>query len=163
MKNQTDLSKGPGVYIPPPLFYVLFYFFGVILQKCFPVHSDLFDRTTLHISALMLLLAAIYFVARSLFQFFKSKNTVILVKRATSLQTDGIYAQTRNPMYVGLTFIYLATVCIIGNRWHIIIFPLLIIFVQEYIIKKEEKYLEKEFGEDYLNYKKKVRRWIGTF
>ncbi len=63
-------------------------------------------------------------------------------------------------MYLGLALVYLAITCIFGNWWHIIIFPLLIIFVQEYIIKKEEKYLEKEFGEEYLNYKKKVRRWI---
>ncbi|HNR49536.1 MAG TPA: isoprenylcysteine carboxylmethyltransferase family protein [Bacteroidia bacterium] len=160
MKNQTDLYKGPGVYIPPPLFYVLFYFIGIILQKNIPVHSDLFNRNVLNFFAVILLLAAIYFIARSLFQFFKTKNTVILIKRATALQTNNIYAFTRNPMYLGLALVYLAITCIFGNWWHIIIFPLLIIFVQEYIIKKEEKYLEKEFGEEYLNYKKKVRRWI---
>lgn len=160
MEKQNDLSKGPGVYIPPPLFYVLFYLIAVFLQKYFPIHTDMFNRNFLKVTALILFITALYFAGRSLLQFFKTKNTVILIKRATTLQTDRVYSLTRNPMYLGLAIIYIAVTCMIGNWWHIIIFPLLILFIQEYVIKREEKYLELEFGEDYLNYKKKVRRWI---
>ena len=89
-----------------------------------------------------------------------TKNTVILIKPASSLQITGIYGITRNPMYIGLAIVYLGITCFIGNWWNLILFPLLLIFVQEYIIKREEKYLEAEFGQEYEEYKNKVRRWL---
>ena len=63
-------------------------------------------------------------------------------------------------MYVGLAILYLGITCLIGNWWNVILFPLLFIIVQEYIIKREEKYLELEFGKEYNEYKKTVRRWL---
>src|SRR6478609_4734459 len=142
MNSQINKSKGPGVYIPPPLFYVLIFIASVLIQKQIPISDTLF------------------FLVRSLRQFFLTKNTLILIKPATSLQTNGIYGITRNPMYVGLAIGYLGITCFIGNWWNIILFPLLLSIVQEYIIKREEKYLELEFGLDYEEYKKKVRRWL---
>ena len=75
-------------------------------------------------------------------------------------RTTGIYGITRNPMYVGLAMVYLGITCFIGNWWNIILFPLLFLIVQEYIIKREEKYLEFEFGQQYDDYKRIVRRWL---
>ncbi len=49
---------------------------------------------------------------------------------------------------------------IIGNWWTIILIPVLISIVAYFIIKPEERYLERAFGKDYLNYKQEVRRWI---
>ena len=63
-------------------------------------------------------------------------------------------------MYAGLIFVYLGLTCIIGNWWNIILFPLLFLVIQEYIIKREEKYLVLEFGEQYEKYQSKVRRWL---
>jgi protein-S-isoprenylcysteine O-methyltransferase Ste14 len=63
-------------------------------------------------------------------------------------------------MYVGFAILYLGITCFIGNWWNIILFPLLIIIVQEYIIKREEQYLQLEFGHEYQVYKNKVRRWL---
>jgi len=84
------------------------------------------------------LIVALFFLVRSLRQFFLTKNTVILIKPASSLQTTGIYGITRNPMYVGLAMVYLGITCFIGNWWNIIVFPSLFLIVQEYIIKREE-------------------------
>jgi protein-S-isoprenylcysteine O-methyltransferase Ste14 len=63
-------------------------------------------------------------------------------------------------MYIGLAIVYLWISCIAGNWWNFILFPLLLLTVQEYIIKREEKYLLHAFGEEYINYKHKVRRWL---
>lgn len=63
-------------------------------------------------------------------------------------------------MYVGLSLLYLGIACIIGNWWNFFLFPLLLLIVQEYVIKREEKYLVRRFGEAYLDYRRKVRRWI---
>jgi len=130
------------------------------MQKIIPITDILFHRTVIKIIGAIFIIAALYFSVRSLRQFFLTKNTLILIKPASSLQITGIYGITRNPMYVGLAILYLGITCLIGNWWNVILFPLLFIIVQEYIIKREEKYLELEFGKEYNEYKKTVRRWL---
>lgn len=160
MKNEISKSKGPGVYIPPPLFYVLIFIAALRIQKIIPISDILFHQTAIKVLGVIFLMAALYFLVRSLRQFFLTKNTLILIKPASSLQITGIYRITRNPMYVGLAILYLGITCFIGNWWNVILFPLLFIIVQAYIIKREERYLELEFGEQYNDYKETVRRWL---
>jgi protein-S-isoprenylcysteine O-methyltransferase Ste14 len=153
-------SKGPGVFIPPPLFYVLIFIAAVFIQKIIPISDKLFHSSAIKVVGVILLITALFFLVRSLRQFFLTKNTLILIRPASSLQTTGIYGMTRNPMYVGLAIVYLGITCFIGNWWNIILFPVLFFTVQEYIIKREEKYLELEFGERFSDYKRIVRRWL---
>ena len=160
MNNQINRSKGPGVYIPPPLFYVLIFVASLFIQKIVPIADTIFQLRTIKVVGIIFLIIASFFLARSLRQFFQSKNTVILIKPASSLQNTGIYGISRNPMYIGLAIVYLGITCLIGNWWNIILFPVLFLIVQEYIIKREEKYLELEFGQQYLEYRKTVRRWL---
>ena len=160
MSKQIDKSKGPGVYMPPPLFYVLTFLVAVFIQRQVPISDILFRVTITKIVGVTFILIALFFLVRSLRQFFLTKNTIVLIKPASSLQTTGVYSVTRNPMYVGLAILYLGIACLIGNWWNIILFPLLLIIVQEYIIKREEKYLEVEFGQEYESYKSKTRRWL---
>lgn len=63
-------------------------------------------------------------------------------------------------MYVGLATAYLGVTCFIGNWWNVILLPLLLLVIQEYVIKREERYLQLEFGQEYENYKNRVRRWL---
>jgi len=63
-------------------------------------------------------------------------------------------------MYLGLVFAYLGLTCFLGNCWNLLLLPLLILLIQEYVIKKEERYLQEEFGQEYESYKSKVRRWL---
>lgn len=157
MKTKED---SPGVYIPPPLIYILTFLAAVFIQRKFPINNSLFHEQFTKIMGVLFLLTALFFLVRSLRQFFLSKNTVVLIKPASSLQTNGIYSITRNPMYVSLALVYLGISCFVGNWWSIILFPLLLLIVQQYIIKREEKYLERRFGREYLDYKAKVRKWL---
>ncbi len=153
-------KDSPGVYIPPPLFYVLTFIAAIILQKSVVIDVSFFEMTAVKVVGVALLFTAFFFLSRSIGQFISSKNTLILIKPAFSLQTTGIYHITRNPMYVGLTLVYLGITCLIGNWWNIILFPILLIVVQQYIMKKEEQYLQRKFGQQYLDYKLTVRRWL---
>ena len=157
MENKKD---SPGVYTPPPLVYAITFIMALVMQKRFPIDDSLFHRQWTKMLGGLLLVTALFFLARSLGQFFQSKNTVVSIKPATSLQTTGIYGMTRNPMYLGLAIVFLGITCFIGNWWNIILFPLLLLIVQEYIIKREEKYLQRRFEQEYLDYKSKVRRWL---
>ncbi len=157
METKKD---SPGVYIPPPLFYVVIFLIALFLQKKVAINDFVFHSQIIRIVGISLFVISLFFLVTSLRKFFLSKNTLILIKPASSLQTNGIYNISRNPMYVGLAIVYLGITCFIGNWWNIILFPLLLLIVQEYIINREEKYLIRRFGQDYLDYKSKVRRWL---
>jgi protein-S-isoprenylcysteine O-methyltransferase Ste14 len=157
MENKKD---NPGVYIPPPLFYVVVFLAALFLQKEFPINPGLFRGQGMKILGIIFIVIALFFLIRSFRQFFQSKNTLVTIWPASSLQTNGIYHITRNPMYLGLAIVYLGLSCLIGNWWNIILFPFLLLLVQQYIIKNEEKYLERRFGNEYAAYKDKVRRWL---
>src|SRR5665213_3250224 len=157
MENKKD---NPGVYIPPPLFYVVIFLAALFLQNKFPINAILFRGQGFKILGIIFIFIALFFLIKSLRQFIQSKNTVVTMLPASSLQTTGIYRITRNPMYLGLAIVYLGLSCLIGNWWNFILFPFLLLLVQQYIISKEEKYLDRRFGKEYAAYKHKVRRWL---
>lgn len=150
----------PGVYIPPPLIYVAFFFLSAALQKIMPLNNLFLQTATATTAGWILLVAGMVIVVPALWKFIVSKNTVVTIKPASSLQTTGIYAITRNPMYLGLLLLYCGIGIFKGNWWTFMLIPLLIVAVQLYIIRKEERYLQRAFGNEYLQYKRKVRRWI---
>lgn len=150
----------PGVYIPPPIFFITTFVAAVFIQRWLPINWGFFDSKLANAIGVFILFIGFLFVIPALYRFAKSKNTVITVKPANTLQTSGIYAISRNPMYVSLLLLYLGFTCIIGNWWNIILAPILVLVVQEYIIKREERYLDQRFGQAFKNYKLRVRRWI---
>lgn len=160
MEKKKPGRDNPGVFIPPPAFYAVTFVAAILLQRVIPIEYTLFSRNILKITGIVLFAIALVFLFRSLIQFISSRNTLITIKPASSLQTTGIYNFTRNPMYVGLALVYLGLSCQIGNWWNLILFPVLILMVQEFIIKREERYLERAFGAQYSDYKLKVRRWL---
>ena len=77
-----------------------------------------------------------------------------------TLVVHGPYQFTRNPMYFGLVCLYLGLALWFGIFWALILLPAVIALVQHYVVAREEQYLERKFGEEYLRYKASVRRWI---
>lgn len=159
--DQVAVTKNhPGIYVPPPMIYAAFFVFSLLLNKIWTLQASLLDTRIAQaigwiFIALYLLLAFI-----SIRQFVLSKNTIVTIKPAKSLQTTGIYAITRNPMYLSLVFFYCGLAVFFGNWWTFAMIPLLILVIQVYVIGKEEQYLEREFGGQYDAYRQKVRRWI---
>lgn len=93
-------------------------------------------------------------------QFIKTNNSVTTIKPANNLQTGGVYAFSRNPMYIGFFFIYASSGLIWGNWWTFILMPFLVLIIDFYVVRREEKYLRRKFGQVYKEYKKSVRRWL---
>ena len=156
-KTRVD---SPGIIFPPPLIYATLFVAAILLQYKIPIDYSFFKSQSAEIAGILLFVTAAFFIFRSLTQFIKTRNTVITFKPAKSLQTTGIYSVSRNPMYTGLVFVYLALTCFIGNWWNIILLPLLFIIVKKYLIKREEQYLIREFGNEYITYQQTVRRWL---
>jgi protein-S-isoprenylcysteine O-methyltransferase Ste14 len=157
MQNRKD---NPGIKIPPPLLYLAIFLLAIVIQKILPLNKVFFYTATSKVIGLVLILIGLFFNFPALLQFIKTKNTVVTVKPANSLQTKGIYSVSRNPMYISLLLIYTGLSFLIGNWWNLVLLPFLFLVVQEYIIKREERYLDRRFGQEYTDYKSKVGRWL---
>ena len=96
----------------------------------------------------------------SISRFIKAKTGVVPFSESTTLITEGFYKYTRNPMYVGMNSFLLGLMLILKNPLNIILLIIFFFIVRNMFVLKEEVQMEETFGEDYLTYKGKVRRWL---
>lgn len=92
--------------------------------------------------------------------FRKAGTPVIPFRRSTALVTDGSYRVTRNPMYLGMLLILAGVALLMGTASPWLPIPLFVWVIQTTFIRGEERFLEELFGDRYLAYKSRVRRWL---
>lgn len=78
----------------------------------------------------------------------------------TEMVTDGIYGYSRNPAFVGFDFVYIGLLFMFFN-WVLAMFSLFAMLMLHIQVLQEETYLERVFGEKYLAYKRRTRRYLG--
>ncbi len=107
------------------------------------------------ILGLLLMFISAYFM-------FKRKTTINPMKpqNASSLVTSGLFALSRNPIYVADAIILLGWGLFLANLFSIALIILFVLYMNKFQIIPEEHNLEQLFGDEYLAYKAKVRRWI---
>jgi protein-S-isoprenylcysteine O-methyltransferase Ste14 len=147
-----------GVSFPPPLLYVAGFLAGVGLELVFPV-----GRPPLAVTLAGVLIGAAGWLlldGAATRLFARAKTSMVPFKPSNALVTDGPYRFTRNPMYVGMAFLYVALAFAIGLVWPLAILPFVLLAVDRLVVAREEPYLERTFGEDYRAYRARVRRWL---
>jgi len=92
--------------------------------------------------------------------FARAGTPVIPFERSTALVTDGLYSVTRNPMYLSMVLILLGVAVLFGTVSALLPIPVFAWVIQHNFIRGEERFLEEIFGEQYLGYKRRVRRWL---
>ena len=91
----------------------------------------------------------------------RSANAPIRTDRPVPrLTTGGPFRYTRNPGYLCLAMIYAGIAVLRNSLWSMLLLPLVLVVIQREVIGREERYLERIFGEEYLAYKARVRRWV---
>jgi protein-S-isoprenylcysteine O-methyltransferase Ste14 len=81
-------------------------------------------------------------------------------KPALAIVSSGPFRFTRNPIYLANTIVYLALAMIFNTLWPFVLFVPMFLVLDRGIIRREERYLEAKFGDAYLAYKARVRRWL---
>jgi len=92
--------------------------------------------------------------------FRRAGTPVIPFERSTALVTGGLYRVTRNPMSLGMLLILLGVAVLLGTVSPLCAIPVFLWAIQRNFIAGEERFLEALFGEAYLSYKQRVRRWL---
>ena len=157
MNIENDL-KSPNVKFPPPLVYVLCMIGGAILQRYFPKDMGIpFDH---QYWGLGMVIGGVFLIIYFQRLFKKMETNIKPWEPTTNIITTDIYAYSRNPIYLAFNLFPIGLGIFFDNPWVLGSFIPAGISLYFIAIKKEERYLEDEFGEEYLDYKKKVRRWI---
>jgi protein-S-isoprenylcysteine O-methyltransferase Ste14 len=101
--------------------------------------------------------ALAFFAAR---RFRLAGTSVIPGEPASTLVTVGIYRVTRNPMYIGFILLYFGLSIVLTSLW--ILLPLIpvVVILHRGVVLREEAYLARKFGDDYVRYTKRVPRWL---
>ena len=151
-------ALGPGVRIQPPLIYAASMLAGIGLNKLWPLampfglHGPVLAGALL---ALVMLLSG--FCIR---EYHKAGTEVRADRPDTALITSGPYRYTRNPLYLCLTLVQLGVAMYLNNAWILGMTVTSVVAISGYAIRREERYLEQVFGQDYRDYRQRVRRWI---
>ena len=109
---------------------------------------------------LFLLGLGILFSAARSFKEHQTTINPIKIETASSLVVSGIFNYSRNPMYLGMALILLGLSLKFNIIGGLIFTALFILYITSFQIKPEEKAMQKIFGEEFLSYKNKVRRWL---
>ena len=144
--------------IPPPILVIILitsiYFSSDKLDLISVPYRTLFSIVILSIGILVIINPVV--------KFIKSKTTVnpVEFKNVEKLVTSGIYKYSRNPMYLGMIMIIISTTVYYLNFYSLLTPFIFYFWINRFQIKREEVFLEEKFGQEYLSYKTKTRRWI---
>lgn len=159
--DQEHGFKGPdhaGVRVPPPLIFLFFLGSGVWLD------SPWMDGELASLSAMVaggcLLAAGLALIIVAGIGHFAVGTHVEPWKPTSAVVDTGIYAYSRNPMYLGMAIGQVGVALAAASLAGALSVVLSVAVVRWYVIGREERYLEAKFGEPYLAYKSRVRRWI---
>ena len=108
----------------------------------------------------VLVVVAVVVFAYAIRQFQSARTPVPGNKPTTVIVRTGPYRFSRNPIYVAFSLFQLGIASWVNSVWLIATLIAAVALMTAVVIPREERYLERRFGADYLDYKRSVRRWL---
>ena len=146
--------------VPPPVVAFLSAVLMWLISRALPSWSFVFPARNLFV--LTVAIAGAVTAGLGLRSFVRARTTVNPTKpdSSSSLVVSGVYAFTRNPMYLGLLLLLTAWAIFLSNVAVFLLLPVFIYYMNRFQIVPEEEALASLFGRDFVAYKSRVRRWL---
>jgi protein-S-isoprenylcysteine O-methyltransferase Ste14 len=144
----------------PPLLLVAVLVAAWLAGRLYPLPWPGLDDWPARLVGYGLGLAGIALVAWSIVTLNRAGTTVQPNRGADRLVTDGPFRWRRNPIYLGDVLILLGLAELTHNVWFVVLAPVFALAVYRLAILPEERHLEARFGQSYLDYKARTRRWF---
>ena len=157
-KEAMKLSNKMTVLgIAPKIALIFFPYlaFTIILQI---IKSDIFTITQIPYIACVIL--GVLLIVVGLVLWALSGRIIQNAFKEGKLLTKGIYAIVRHPMYSGILVFFSSGIALVSCSWVMLTAPFVGYIVFKLLIKEEENYLERKFGQEYFDYKSKVNAII---
>ena len=144
--------------IIPPVYLLISLILIFVLDRYLPVRKII--TSPFNYSGIVVGFCGLALAASGVISFKKAGTAIRPFESSTFLVTDGLYRYTRNPMYLGMVILLIGVATYLGSLTPYIVIPVFFLIIQQCFIKHEEPFLENIFGQEYLDYKDKVRRWF---
>ena len=142
----------------PPIYFFVSIMLMIALHYLAPFHQLL--TTPLSYAGGLFVVVGVCIVAVAASSFSRVGTPIVPFEKSTEVVTSGLFRFSRNPMYLGMVMALVGVALLLGSATPFIPIPIFVCLIQYQFISREEAFLEKLFGDDYLVYKGKVRRWI---
>ncbi len=147
-----------GVRFPPPILGLIPFLIGLSFDR----HLTRLQPPALpsRVLGAILACAGLALSASAIGLFRRNRTSLRTDRTSNTLVIEGPYRFTRNPIYVGFVTLYLGVALLLRAPGALLLWPVAIVLFQTVVIRREERYLARRFGDRYLSYQAHVRRWI---
>jgi protein-S-isoprenylcysteine O-methyltransferase Ste14 len=157
-RDPAEHADTANVIALPPLIYLVPLALGLLLHAIRPI--ALVPRALSRVVGPALIAMALM-VGASAFATLRQAGTPTDPREATTtIVVAGPYRVTRNPIYLAFALLYAGITVLVNTLWAALLLPCVLVIMRRGVIDREERYLQRRFGDDYLRYKARVRRWI---
>jgi len=157
---QMDGPDYADIFSKPPTVALTHLVLGMVIQLFFRLGPGLLGSIVWILPGVVLILAGLKIAMTAMKEFSHHETTVPTDEPAAALVRSGVFARSRNPIYIGLCLLYLGIGMVLGNGWVVLLFLPFFAYLNNHVIPREEDYLTRKFGAAYKAYCKDVGRWF---
>ena len=147
-----------GVIAPPPLLYGAGLGAGLLAERVVPAPPV--PAPVRRVLGPVLLAGGAALIAWAVYAMERGGTPMPVNRPSRALITTGPFRFSRNPGYVGVTILYAGISLLLNRTWPLILLPAILAVLQRGVVEREERYLERKFGDAYRRYRQSVRRWL---
>ena len=152
-------ADSPRVLVPPPVIFLTFFLAGWGIGRLAGWSLPLSQIFRFGGAAVLIGTSGLILIA-ALWCFLRERVNPEPWKTTRAIIQHGIYAYSRNPIYLGMALLYAGVAILLVSFGALILLPPVLLVIRRQVIAREECYLEGKFGDPYRAYRAKVRRWI---
>lgn len=153
--------SNPGVHFPPPFLFVAGFLLALAVERwVFSLRFGAGSRPATLLIGWLLLAVGSSLLLWAMRTFRSAQTAIMPFKPARVIVTSGPFRFSRNPMYVGLTLMYVGLSLLLRMVWPLLVLPVVLAALFALVVAREERYLGDAFGAEYAEYQRRVRRWL---
>lgn len=154
-------ATSPGVWFPPPTLFVVGFLVGLALDRwILRLGLGGVSRSALVVAGWLLIVAGMLVLLWAMLTFVRARTALLPSRPARTVVANGPFRYSRNPMYVGMSAVYIGLAFLMSETWPLVLLPFVLISLYTLVIRREERYLGDAFGDEYAAYRARVRRWL---
>jgi protein-S-isoprenylcysteine O-methyltransferase Ste14 len=148
----------PGVAVLPPVLYGGAFVVVLVLHWIWPL--KIVRQPIAFWLGLVLLVPSLALAAWGRQTMHGAGTNISPLRPTISLVTSGPYRFTRNPLFVAITLLYLGLTMLLNSWWGMVLLAPVLLILHWGVVRREERYLELKFGDEYAEYRSRVRRYV---